>query len=45
MSLLIVSDVLEVVIEFGREASVGEGLLVPFAECLLVESVLKMLKL
>lgn len=45
VAFLIVSDILEVGVELGREASVGESLLVPFAECLLVERVLKMFEL
>jgi len=41
MSLLIVSDILQVIVELGGEAGIGESLLVPFAESLLVESILE----
>ena len=45
MSLLVVGDVLEIVVELLREAGIGEGLLVPFAKSLLVEGILEMFKL
>jgi len=45
MSLLIVSDILQVIVELGGEAGIGESLLVPFAESLLVESILEVFEL
>ena len=45
MSLFVVSDVLELVVELGSETSIGEGFLVPLRQSFLVESILKVLKL
>jgi hypothetical protein len=45
VTFLVVGDVLQVIVEFGGEAGIGESLLVPFAQCLLVESILEMLEL
>ncbi len=45
MFLLVVCDVLEFVVETCGETSVGEGLLIPSGESLLVEGILEVLKL
>lgn len=45
MSLLIMSDILQVIIELGGEAGISKSLLVPFAKSLLVESILEVLEL
>lgn len=43
--LLIVRNVLELVVESWGEAGIGESLLAPLRESLLVESILKVLEL
>lgn len=45
MSFLVVCNVLELIVEIGREAVVGEIIDRPFGESLLVEDVLEVFKL